>query len=53
MLFRIVLESGGGSSRKYMGGLTFEKAYQICEDSGWEQVIETGFIWDMVIEEDD
>ena len=51
MLFRIMLESMGGTRRKYLSGLSFEEAYKICEDLKWE--LDTGYVWDLVIEEDD
>ena len=51
MLFRIMLVSGGGTRREYIGGLNFEDAYHICENNQWE--IDLGYIWDMEIEEDD
>lgn len=49
--FKIIAESWGGTRRDYMTGLSHEEALDVCEDMNWQ--LDTGYIWDLVIEEDD
>ena len=48
---KIMMVSWGGTEREFLSGLTYEEALQICEDNNW--VMDTGYIWDLVIEEED
>lgn len=49
--YKVIMSSGGGTVRDYITGLTYEEAYQTCEDNNW--IVDLGFIWDLYIEEDD
>ena len=53
MKYRIMM-CAGTVKQKYMGGLTYTEAVEICEDNGW--VIcpdgDGGFEWDLEVEEE-
>lgn len=49
--FKIMLNSGHGTSREYMSGLTYKEAISVCNDMDWH--LDTGFIWDLSIEKED
>lgn len=54
--YKILLVSWGGTVREYASGLTYNDAYEICEQSGWICWIccpDGWHEWDMEIEEED
>ena len=53
-MFKIMLSSGHGTEKLFADGLSEEEAVRICEEYNWEyQINGEGFVWDMIIEEDD
>lgn len=51
---KIMLESWGGTKKEFMSDLTEKEAVEICESLNWEyESEEGGYIWDLIIEEDD
>lgn len=52
-MFKIVMTSLGGTKRDMYTDLTYEEAYAICEDFGWEADPTGGYVWDLEIEEID
>lgn len=50
-LYKIVLETWGGTRKVYCEDLTYENALEFCESCNWEMCIDGGYIWDMVIAE--
>ena len=51
--YKILLVSWGGTVREYASGLTYNDAFEICEQSNWICCPDGGYEWDMEIEEDD
>ena len=51
MTYRIMMTSWGGTRKELYTGLTEKEAYEICESCEW--VFDTGYIWDLEIEEED
>lgn len=49
--YKIVLTSMGGTEHAYMCNLSYAEALDICERGHWE--VDTGYVWDMEIREDD
>ncbi len=54
MKYKIMMYAGS-VKQKYMSGLTYTEAVEICEDNGW--VVrpdgDGGFEWDLEVEEED
>lgn len=50
-LYKIMVESWGGTRQLYMECLSYEEALEICESYNWEICLDGGYIWDMVIDE--
>ena len=51
MKYKIVIYSYGGTTQTLDQGLSYDEAYRICSSYGW--IYDTGYLWDMGIEEDD
>ena len=49
--YKILLVSWGGTVRVYASGLTYNDAFEICEQSNWICCHDGGYEWDMEIEE--
>lgn len=50
-MYRIMMESWGGTKKLFMDDLTEEEAVEICESYNWMvESINGGYIWDLVIE---
>lgn len=50
--FKILCKSFGGTKWLFTDELTYEEALSICEVHNW-MFTDGGYIWDMIIEEDD
>ena len=50
-MFEIIMNSGNGTTRDFMGGFsTFEEAEQVCDSYGWVFSEDAGgFEWDLEI----
>ncbi len=46
-MYKIVMESGGGTRYDFMGGLTEDEATLICNQYDWHFVDENGFDWSL------
>lgn len=49
--YKVVMCSWGGTEKDYMTGLTYEEAWGVCKDYNW--YMDTGYVWDLEIVEDD
>lgn len=51
MTYKIVMEAGTVKKDMYTN-LSRKEAVEICENYGWEVAPDGGFVWDLVIEEE-
>jgi len=50
-MYKVVMKSWGGTKEDFVTELTLEEAEEICELNNWQ--FDTGYIWDLDIEEED
>lgn len=50
--FTVWQESGGGTKRPFLYGLTEQGAYMFCYQNNFEWLDENGFVWELFIEEE-
>lgn len=49
--YKIMMKSWGGTRYLYMECLTYQEAFDICENNAWVVCPNGGYLWDLVIEE--
>lgn len=52
-MFKIVMTSWGGTCRDMYTGMTYNEAYEVCENYQWQVCYDGGYVWDLEIEEVD
>lgn len=49
--YKVIMSSWGGTKRDMYTNLTHAEALEICEDYGWRVAPDSGYVWDLEIEE--
>lgn len=51
MMYKIMLESWGGTRKVLIEDMSYDDALEFCESYNWEYCMDGGYIWDMIIDE--